>query len=153
MTRLLLTIALLVALFDAPAVFARSSGSSSHSSRGTIQVHGYTRKDGTHVQPYLRHAPGTENHTLTTTPAARVHQPNIYSAHVSSGFVGVRDAHGRIIRSEAAKRAFMRMTGYPHGRPGYVVDHVVALKRGGADAPGNMQWQTIADAKAKDRWE
>jgi hypothetical protein len=31
-----------------------------------------------------------------------------------------------------------------------VVDHVVALKRGGEDAPANMQWQTIADAKAKD---
>ena len=24
-------------------------------------------------------------------------------------------------------------------------------KRGGRDAPSNMQWQTIADAKAKDR--
>jgi hypothetical protein len=34
-----------------------------------------------------------------------------------------------------------------------VVDHVIALKRGGADAPSNMQWQTIADAKAKDRIE
>jgi len=36
---------------------------------------------------------------------------------------------------------------------GYVVDHVMPLKRGGADAPSNMQWQTKADAKAKDRWE
>jgi hypothetical protein len=47
----------------------------------------------------------------------------------------------------------MRESGYPNGRPGYVVDHVVALKRGGADSPGNMQWQTIEDAKAKDRIE
>jgi hypothetical protein len=38
----------------------------------------------------------------------------------------------------------MTQTGYPHGRPGYVVDHVIPLKRGGADAPWNMQWQTIA---------
>jgi hypothetical protein len=30
-----------------------------------------------------------------------------------------------------------------------VIDHVVPLKRGGADAPTNMQWQTKADAKAK----
>jgi hypothetical protein len=34
-----------------------------------------------------------------------------------------------------------------------VVDHVIALKRGGADAPGNMQWQTVAAARAKDRIE
>jgi hypothetical protein len=34
-----------------------------------------------------------------------------------------------------------------------VVDHVVPLKRGGADRPENMQWQTKADAKAKDKWE
>ena len=36
---------------------------------------------------------------------------------------------------------------------GYVIDHKTALKRGGADAPNNMQWQTTAEAKAKDRVE
>jgi len=35
----------------------------------------------------------------------------------------------------------------------YVIDHVVPLRRGGADSPGNMQWQTTAAAKAKDRVE
>jgi hypothetical protein len=34
-----------------------------------------------------------------------------------------------------------------------VVDHIKALKRGGADDPSNMQWQTKAEAKAKDRIE
>jgi hypothetical protein len=47
----------------------------------------------------------------------------------------------------------MQMTGYPHGRPGYVVDHVKPLKRGGSDSPSNMQWQTKQAAKAKDKWE
>ena len=37
--------------------------------------------------------------------------------------------------------------------PGYVVDHIVPLKRGGSDAPENMQWQTRGQAKAKDRVE
>ena len=64
-----------------------------------------------------------------------------------------RDSHGHIARSREAKAEFMRNTGYPHGRPGYVVDHIVPLKRGGADAPSNMQWQTKADARAKDKWE
>jgi hypothetical protein len=37
--------------------------------------------------------------------------------------------------------------------PGYVIDHVKPLACGGLDAPKNMQWQTVEDAKAKDRWE
>jgi hypothetical protein len=64
-----------------------------------------------------------------------------------------RDANGHIERSSEAKYSFMAQTGYPHGRPGYVVDHIVPLKRGGPDEPSNMQWQTVAEAKAKDRWE
>jgi hypothetical protein len=70
-----------------------------------------------------------------------------------------RDAHGRIARSPQALQQFKKAnpcpaTGKTYGQcPGYVVDHVTPLKRGGADAPSNMQWQTKAEAKAKDRWE
>jgi hypothetical protein len=64
-----------------------------------------------------------------------------------------RDDYGRIKRSPSVRRQFMQQTGYPHGRPGYVIDHVVPLKRGGCDSPENMQWQTIRDAREKDRWE
>jgi hypothetical protein len=70
-----------------------------------------------------------------------------------------RDSRGRIARSEAATRAFKRShpcpaTGRKSGPcAGYVIDHVKPLKRGGADTPSNMQWQTKADAKAKDRTE
>jgi hypothetical protein len=34
-----------------------------------------------------------------------------------------------------------------------VIDHKRALKHGGSDSPGNMQWQTREEAKAKDRVE
>jgi len=34
-----------------------------------------------------------------------------------------------------------------------VIDHQTALKHGGADSSANMQWQTTAAAKAKDRIE
>jgi len=34
-----------------------------------------------------------------------------------------------------------------------VIDHRKALKEGGRDAPDNMEWQTVKDAKAKDRVE
>lgn len=64
-----------------------------------------------------------------------------------------RDKRGRIQRNADAKKQFMRQSGYPHGRPGYVVDHIVPLACGGADAPSNMQWQSKADAKAKDKVE
>ena len=65
----------------------------------------------------------------------------------------VRDSHGHIARSREAKAVFMRNTGYPHGRPGYVVDHITPLQRGGTDVPSNMQWQTKSDAREKDKWE
>jgi hypothetical protein len=64
-----------------------------------------------------------------------------------------RDDKGRIQRSAAARHAFARQTGYPHGRSGYVIDHIVPLACGGADAPANMQWQTVAAGKAKDKVE
>lgn len=64
-----------------------------------------------------------------------------------------RDAHGKIARSESAREQFMRQTGYPHGRPGYVIDHIIPLACGGADVPSNLQWQSTADAKAKDKTE
>ena len=36
---------------------------------------------------------------------------------------------------------------------GYAIDRVIPLVCGGADAPENMQWQTLAAAKEKARWE
>ena len=62
-------------------------------------------------------------------------------------------AHAEPKRSRTAKDEFLRRTGHPHGWPGHVVDHVVPLACGGADAPSNMQWQTVEEAKAKDKVE
>lgn len=61
-----------------------------------------------------------------------------------------RDRAGRIVRKQSARLAFMKQTGYPKGRPGYVIDHIIPLCLGGLDQPSNMQWQTIAEAKQKD---
>jgi hypothetical protein len=62
-------------------------------------------------------------------------------------------SHARIKRSIAAKHEFWRESGHLHGWPGHVVDHITPLACGGADAPSNMQWETVTEAKAKDRWE
>jgi hypothetical protein len=67
--------------------------------------------------------------------------------------VAARDRNGRIKRSASARNDFMRQTGYPKGKKGYVVDHIVPLECSGADSPSNMQWQTVQEAKIKDRTE
>lgn len=64
-----------------------------------------------------------------------------------------RDKNGKIDRDSKEKEKFMQQTGYPHGRPGYIVDHIIPLKKGGTDTPSNMQWQTKQEAKKKDKTE
>ncbi len=71
----------------------------------------------------------------------------------------LRCGPARIKRSQSAKVAFKHQhpflsTGSPRGPcKGYVIGHIVPIACHGADAPSNMQWQTVADAKAKDKWE
>jgi hypothetical protein len=83
-----------------------------------------------------------------------------HSPHKSNYAAGVpRDAHGRIARDPRARNEFKRThpcpsTGKSYGAcPGYVIDHMQPLKRGGADTPANMQWQTEGAARLKDRTE
>ena len=65
----------------------------------------------------------------------------------------------RIKRSQSAKVEFKNdnpcpATGARKGPcKGYVIDHIKALACGGPDHKSNMQWQTIAEAKLKDKWE
>ena len=76
-----------------------------------------------------------------------------YTSSYRSSRAVARDSHGRIKRSFSARREFKVETGYPRGRKGYVIDHIIPLACGGRDDPSNMQWQTIPEAKAKDKWE
>ena len=111
----------------------------------TVHVKEYTKKDGTKVAAHDRKAP--EKHATT-----KAEKPKKEST-VSQPAAVARDERGRIQRSAAARHSFARRTGYPNGRPGYVIDHIVPLACGGADAPSNMQWQSVAEAKAKDKVE
>jgi hypothetical protein len=95
--------------------------------------------------------------TRSTTPrSTRTARPKARPATRSSTKCTscARDSKSRIARSATARHAFQKAhpcpsTGKTTGAcKGYVIDHVVPLKRGGADSPGNMQWQTTAAAKA-----
>jgi len=71
----------------------------------------------------------------------------------------VRDKAGHIKRSAYQVLLFKHAhpcpaNGAVKGRcPGYIVDHIVPLCACGADKPANMQWQTLAESRAKDRLE
>lgn len=130
LTALILSVAVLLSQVDitlakgSSSHSKSSSSSSSHSSKSTVKS-----SSGTH------------------------HRGKQKSAGVK------RDKKGKIARSAKAKDEFKKShpcpsTGKTSGAcPGYVIDHISPLKRGGADSPSNMQWQTKADAKAKDKWE
>lgn len=144
---------LLVLLCISPAAVAGASSGSN-----TEHVNGYYRKDGTYVHSYDRSAPST------ASSANSYSSPTTYTrSHLADGFTAdpsvQRDSRGKIKRSGAAKDAFKReqscpATGKSTGRcPGYVIDHVKPLECGGADAPSNMQWQSTAEGKAKDKTE
>lgn len=68
-------------------------------------------------------------------------------------------ADARVKRSQTAIVEFKKAHPCPtNGQSkgpckGYVIDHIKALACGGADAPSNMQWQTVEAAKEKDKWE
>lgn len=131
----------------------RSSASHARSttkSGTTVHSRGHGSKGATHGASYHHYSTGSSH-----VYYRKNHLASGYSYHPTVQ----RDRHGRIKRSSAARDAFKRehpcpSTGRSSGRcPGYVIDHRTALECGGADAPFNMQWQTVAEGKAKDRTE
>jgi hypothetical protein len=145
---------LLLLLCISPAAVARSTSSGSK----TEHVNGYYRKNGTYVHSYDRSSSGTASGASSYSVPSTDTRSHLAQGATADAAVQ-RDNHGRIKRSGAAKDAFKReqpcpATGKSTGRcPGYVIDHVQPLECGGADAPSNMQWQTTAEGKGKDKTE
>lgn len=138
-------ILLLAGLLSATPAFAASK-SSGHS--GSSSTHSSTHSSSHATSSHSSKA----SHSSSPTHSSGGHK-STYAPGVQ------RDEHGKIKRSERAKDDFKKQhpcpsTGKSSGScPGYVIDHVVPLKKGGADATYNMQWQTKAAAKQKDKWE
>jgi len=129
----------------------RSTGLSTSGIKSWSGTSAYTPRTSTAYVPNMSTFPKAVRVFPKATP---IFPKAVPVTRTTTDSLGVqRDANGRIERSESAKREFMRQSGYPNGRPGYVVDHIKPLKRGGCDCSSNMQWQTIQEAKAKDKWE
>ena len=150
-------------LISSPATASRHSSSSYHYQHSRHSSY-------THHSTY--HSP--RSYTSSRSHSYRSYHPRISkkssvshtsgytrSSHSKSTYCKScsRDSHGHIKRSEEAREAFKHShpcpsTGKSSGPcPGYVIDHVQALKHGGADEPSNMQWQTKEAAAEKDKWE
>ncbi len=127
--------ALLTALLGSTA----PADAQAHKSGTSGQTHQTTIKSG---------KPKAAAQTSTTHPASKSTSAKSSASHSATKAVTTPR-----VRSEAAKHDFWKQSGYPKGRPGYVVDHIVPLACGGADAPSNMQWQTVEAGKAKDKVE
>ncbi|SRR5439155_2933415 len=145
-------------------VTALKGGSHGSGSRSTT-AHSSTRSSSSRKKSSSKSSSGTSK-TIKVKESkkdgalkSKKNSSSTSSAKVSSSgvphksTVAARDSNGRIKRSAEAKKDFMKQTGYPKGRKGYLVDHVVPLECGGADSPSNMQWQTVTEAKIKDRTE
>jgi hypothetical protein len=153
-----LLLALLISI--TPAFATRSSSSHSSSTRShssstrSHSSHSYSaRPSGSHR---TRSSTGRSHRTGS---AYRSHRNYSTRSSRTPAYGVQRDSHGRIKRSAAAKNDFKRQhpcpsTGRSSGAcPGYVIDHVRALECGGPDSSSNMQWQTVAEGKAKDKTE
>jgi len=170
MKRMLTVFLLAVALLFSQAGLASakgghsSSGGSSHGgSSGSHSSSSHTSgsKSGHSSSKSSSHGKYSYSHSSTAHKSrSSVHSSSGVHSEGRQKAIGVkRDKHGKIERSAKAKDSFRKnhpcpSTGKTTGAcPGYVIDHITPLKRGGSDSPSNMQWQSVHDAKAKDKWE
>jgi hypothetical protein len=163
--------AMLVAIFAATLLFAGAvdaKGSGGHSGGGHSSSHlsgGHASNHSWSHSSSRGSAGGSHAHSGsgTSRSSTRAVHPHAVTGHIPTSKRAAqgaaRDSHGRIARSEKAKDDFKHShpcpsTGKRSGAcPGYVIDHVQALKHGGADRPSNMQWEMVQQAKIKDRTE
>ena len=140
--------------------YSCSSRSRSYGSHSTKSYHSRPSTSSSRSHSSTRHAYRSHSaHSSPRSTGSASHRSRRDSRQTSSNGTVQRNSHGKIKRSAAAKDAFKRQQPCPaNGKsfgscPGYVIDHVNPLECGGADAPSNMQWQTLADGKAKDKTE
>ena len=152
MRRILSSIVLAASLALAPPSVMAKGTSGTHTASSTHTATGTHAPSSKSAAPHASPKTASAKNSSAAKPKSGKHNSD-YAQGVQ------RDAKGKIARSPKAKADFKNQhpcpsTGKTSGAcPGYVIDHVQALKHGGADKASNMQWQTTAAAKQKDKTE
>jgi hypothetical protein len=172
-TLAVLAACLLLLSFNDPTWAKKGSSGGSHASHSrsshSTSSHVSSRRSSSSHASGTNHSTSSRVSSRSSGSHAKTPHTNSRASHSSARKTtrsttttasGVqRDKHGKIARSQQAKNEFKKAhpcpsTGKSSGAcPGYVIDHVQPLKKGGPDKPSNMQWQTKEAAKAKDKWE
>ncbi len=118
---------------------ASSKGGSSYKGGSGKSYKGGTHKSGI-----------SKSSNLGTPAGQRKSNSSVTSSHPLKIDPSVkRDSKGRIVRSEAAKEAFLKTHGLKSVPKGYQVDHKIPLYAGGKDDPSNMQLLTKEQHRIK----
>lgn len=70
-------------------------------------------------------------------------------------FTVTQKSEGQEARNREQVNLFHIQTGFPHGRHGYVVDHIIPFCYGGSslDSTWNYQWQRLDSSYTKNKYE
>ena len=156
-------------VMTAPSVDACCKGGGKTASGGKAPAKAPTIHGGSHAttpshspSSTLRSGSLRPHVSVPKSPAARP-GPSRYRSSVRSAGSAASKARpattshyysvGERHVTQATKDQVYRQAGVAPHTPGYVVDHRVALACGGSNDLGNLQLQTVAEGKAKDRWE
>jgi len=134
--RLLLIFFLSLTLFFSVSDIAQARGGGSYGSyRSSSYKSGGYKKGGFggYKPKSYKSSPSSLKTYKPKSYSPKIRTPKSYKKYNTTTFSNKPE------RSTAKKREFLKSRGYKKTPPGYEVDHIVPLSKGGADEPYNMQ--------------
>ena len=107
----------------------------------------FAQKGGHHSSSFTYHAPKTSSSTYHYSPPKSTYKSG--STTYISGQQYKTTGLSKVERSSSEKEKFLKSQGYKKVPPGYEVDHIQPLSKGGQDNPSNMELLTKQQHKQK----